>query len=68
MYVSTRDAVSRVASLVFAKTPPRAPKLWYLEPEAGDRPRGLIPGEGLEEAVDRLDRSLRARNVGSRVH
>lgn len=68
MYTATRDAVSRVASLVLSKTATRSPKLWYLEPEAGARPAGLRPGEGLEEAVDRLDARLRGRNVGSRIH
>ena len=63
IHVATRDAVLR------AMRQPKSgkwPKLWYLEPET--KPVGLRPGEGLEEAIDRLDRATQGRNVGSRIH
>lgn len=68
MYTATRDSVHRVAALVLSKRPGRAPRHWYLEPEPGTkRPGGLIPGAGLEEAIDVFDARTRARNVPSRV-
>lgn len=68
MYVSVRDAVSRVASLVLSKRPPQPPRHWYLEPEPGTkRPGGLIPGAGLEEAIDAFDARTSARNAPTRI-
>ena len=63
IHVATRDAVVR------AMRSPKAgrwPRLWYLEPET--KPRGLVPGDGLEEAIDRLDRATQGRNTGKRIH
>lgn len=68
MYVATHDAVSRVANVVLSKHAPRPPQLWYLQPDADAiRPKGLRPGEGLEEAIDRFDAATTGRNTGSRV-
>lgn len=61
MFITTHDAVSHVASLMFSRRAPRVPRLWYLETEGAAERAGLLPGAGLDEAIDALDRSFPGR-------
>jgi hypothetical protein len=52
-YQATRDAVGRIVARAFARKGhvPRIRDPWYLEPEGDERPRGLTPETGLDEAI-----------------
>jgi hypothetical protein len=54
MFVTTRDAVSRIVSAAFSKKGGRERPPWYLEPEGG--PRKGLAGAELEAATRRLGR------------
>lgn len=65
-YQATTDAVTRIVARALMKRPPRFRDPWYLLPEAGsERPSGLTPETGLDEAIAGLATRTGRRMVSS---